>query len=304
MIFIRKKLIKLIIILIPIAVISFNFKTNYFFNDEIYIRVYLQNKNKIVTVPLSEYVIGVVGGEMPANFNEEALKAQTVLARTYALYKKKNTKKNYDVINTTNDQAYKTKEELVKKWGKDYQKYYQKLKNIENITKNEIIMYNGKLIKPYYYAFSNGYTESAMMAFNENTECYKVKKTSFDNSSIKNFTKIITMSLTEFKKRLNITTKNVKINTVVRSDSDRVKYITINNKNYTGIQIRKLLNLRSADFTINITKNEAIITTKGNGHGVGMSQYGANYLAKTGKNYEEIIQFYFENITLTTLNDV
>ena len=126
MIFIRKKLIKLIIILIPIAVISFNFKTNYFFNDEIYIKVYLQNKNKIVTVPLSEYVIGVVGGEMPANFNEEALKAQTVLARTYALYKKKNTKKNYDVINTTNDQAYKTKEEIVKKWGKDYQKYYQK----------------------------------------------------------------------------------------------------------------------------------------------------------------------------------
>ena len=149
------------------------------------------------------------------------------------------------------------------------------------------------------YEVSNGYTEDSMLVFNENKD-YLKSVSSLDEIENRNFEKNVTFSKPEFCKKLDINCENIIINNVIRSKSNRVNEITINNKTFKGTEFRKILNLRSTDFTINIS-NEVIITTYGYGHGVGMSQYGANYLAKKGYNYEQILKYYYQGVNITCI---
>lgn len=288
------KLLTLItILLIPITIISFKKnETNFIMEENKHnvdnIKVNIVKNNEKISIPIEEYIIGVVSSEMPALFEEEALKAQAVASRTYAYYSVIN---NKELKSTTDDQVYLTEEEMKNKWNENFEKYYEKIKKCVNNTKGIIMTFNDQPIISYYYAMSNGYTESSLNVFNQDYEYLKVKESIWD----KNNENTITISKNQFCNYLKIECENININNIEKDESNRIKNIVINNKKYTGIEIRKLLNLRSTDFKIEIEDDIKIIT-KGYGHGVGMSQYGANYMAKENYNYKEILEYYYEGI--------
>lgn len=297
MIRLNKKLICIILVLIPILTISFLFKeTNFIIPKNKHnveqVTVIINNQEK--NIKLEDYIIGVVAGEMPALFEEEALKAQAIAARTYLI---NHFQTNNTISNTTDDQVYLTEEELKVKWQSNYDKYYNKIKKAVKSTEGLIMYYEGKPIKSYYFSKSNGYTESSLNVFNEQRNYLNVVESPFDEDN--SYTTEI--SKQEFCNKLNITCNKITIENIEKDNSNRVSRITINNNEYTGIEIRKKLSLRSTDFTIIINNDLIMITTKGYGHGVGMSQYGANNMAKLGYTYEEILKYYYQDIEIDSI---
>lgn len=300
----NKLLALVVIILIPLAVISFK-KDETNFNlpeksEELTVRLKNVDNNEVINISLEEYIIGVVAAEMPASFDIEALKAQAVAARTYALYKIQNNNQNYDLVSDISDQSYITIEEMQEKWQGEYEKYYNKIKQAVLSTSKEILTYNNEVIIAYYFAMSNGYTEDASYVFGEEPYLNSVSS-EWDNNSINNFQVVTNISVAEFKKLLNINEIEVTINKINYTPTKRVESIIINNEEYSGIEIRKKLNLRSTDFNIKIDDENIIITTTGYGHGVGMSQYGANGMAKEGFNYVGILKHYYSDVEISKI---
>lgn len=293
----NKKLIYTLVVLIPITIISFLFKeTNFIMreNNQSIEMVKVKINNLITEIDIEEYIIGVVAGEMPALFEEEALKAQAIASRTYLINHLLN---NESISNTTDDQVYLTKEEMQSKWQTDYEKYYNKIKQAVHSTKGLIMYYENQPIKSYYFSTSNGYTESSLNVFNENRDYLTIIESPFDKEN--SYTS--TLPKKEFCTKLNITCDKISISNIELDNSNRVSKITINNKEYSGIELRKILSLRSTDFTIKEKDNIIEITTKGYGHGVGMSQYGANNMAKLGYTYEEILKYYYQDIEINSI---
>lgn len=287
-----KKLLLLILFLIPIFISSFNKATFLFSNNEKTIIVHLTDLD--LYLDLNDYVTGVVASEMPALFNEEALKAQAVAARSFATSKIEN---NFlELTSGISDQVYSPNFKLKEKWNDDYNKYYNKIYNCVKSTHNKVIKRDNKILRTYYFSMSNGYTENSQTVFNDTTFT-SVK--SLENENTPNYKFQKTFSSSDLKKLLNMS--NIDIQNIERNETNHVKSITINNKTYTGIEFRKLLNLRSTDFTIEKQDNNYIITTIGYGHGVGMSQYGANYMAKEGYSYKDIINHYFLNVNINKI---
>ena len=223
----------------------------------------------------------------------EALKSQAVASRTFALYEE-----NTRGYVTTSDQAYNTLEELQNKWQKNYYTYLEKIKNAVNMTKNQVMTYNKQLIKSYFYAMSNGYTTTSLSVFNEDLPYLNTIMPTMDNETTAKFIVTKKVSKREFCTTLNIDCTELNINKITTDYSNRIETISINKTTYTGIEIRKKFNLRSTDFTIAIENDDVIFTTKGYGHGVGMSQYGANAMAKNGSTYEDILKYYYQGITI------
>lgn len=262
--------------------------------SETIITIYRSN-GEILNIELEEYLIGVVAGEMPASFHTEALKVQAIIARTYAL---KSIEKNKILTDTTSTQVYIDKQQMYKKWGADFNKYYFKIKEAVNNTEGTIITYNNQLIDAVYFANSNGYTEDSQEVWGYNIPYLKSVESPFDTNTTR-YKKTINKSFEEISNILGFTVdKNVSIYNILKNNSNRVTSITINNKTYTGLEIRNLLNLNSTDFEIEITNEGLIITTYGYGHGVGVSQYGANGMANLGYNYEDIIKYYYKEVEL------
>lgn len=300
----NKHLLIITIILLIISIISSPKKTTSFYNEtkeipkEISLNILDTKTNEIHKINLEEYVIGVVAGEMPASFEKEALKSQAIASRTYAMFKLNTNKtKNYDLVTDITNQVYLNNEKLKQLWGSNYELYYNKIKNCVEETKNLIMKYNGEIIPSYYFAYSNGKTEDVETVFGESKDYLK----SVESNDGINITNEITLSKNDFCTKLNIDCTNLIINNKVLTNSNRVKTIDINGKTYKGTQIRQLLNLKSTDFDIMIN-DDIKITTKGYGHGVGMSQYGANNLAKEGKSYDQILKHYYQNINITNLD--
>lgn len=296
----NKILLAVVIILIPIVVISFRLKTNFNIDEEskekeieeIYVNY---DGNKLL---LDDYVYNVVAAEMPASFEDNAIKAQILATRTYTLNK---IVANKDFVFTKTLQAFNTEEELKNKWQDDYEKYSNKIKELIKETKDEIITYNGKPIEAYYFSMSNGKTTTAQAVFGSNKDYLQEIDSSLE-SSLNNFSVKKNIPLVEFCKILKIEAPIV-IENINRDTSNRVTEITINNKTYKGTEIRTKFNLRSTDFTFNILENEVIATTNGYGHGVGMSQYGANLMAKEGYNYQDIIKKYYTGVEISKINE-
>lgn len=281
-----KKLIIIILFLIPIYISSFN-KIAFFCNtNETNIIIHLKDLD--LYLDLNDYITGVVASEMPALFETEALKAQSVASRSYALSKLTNNV--VEITSSINDQVYSPNYKLKEKWKQEYNTYYQKILNLVNSTTTEVIKRDNKILRTYYFSMSNGYTENSQTVFSENTF---QSVPSEEDPTIVNYKYKTTFTEEELKEKLNLT--SITIDKIERNETNHISNITISNKQYTGIEIRKLLNLRSTDFKINKTNNIYEIITTGYGHGVGMSQYGANYMAKQGKNYKEILSHYYQN---------
>jgi stage II sporulation protein D len=190
---------------------------------------------------------------------------------------------------------------MQEKWQNDFDTYYNKIKQAVNATKDEVMTYDGDVIESFYFAMSNGYTEDAMTVFSENLPYLESIQSKWDNESLNNFEVINNLSTDEFCQKLNINCNNIVINNQIYDDTGRTKEITINSTTFSGTKFRKLLNLRSTDFEITISDNEIIIKTKGYGHGVGMSQYGANGMASEGYDCYEILKYYYKNIEIEKL---
>lgn len=253
------------------------------------------SSGKIIKIGLEDYVIGVVGSEMPAEFNAEALKAQAVAARTYAL---KRTSTGASLTATTADQVYKTDAELKSMWGNTFNTYYTKVKNAVNATKGEVALYNGQYIDALYYSTSNGRTEDSYNVWGFSYPYLKSVESPWD-VGVRGYeqTKTVAMSTISQKFGVNLTSiSQIKINS--KTAGNRVESITICGKEFTGVKIRSVLGLRSADFDISVSGNSIVFTTRGYGHGVGMSQYGANGMAKAGSNYTQILKHYYPGITI------
>lgn len=256
------------------------------------------NGGVISNIDLEEYVIGVVAAEMPAAFHSEALKAQAVVARTYAM---KKASKGITLVNSTSHQVYNSIEQMKAKWGSAYSTYYNKIKNAVNATKGKVLKYNGEYIEALYFSMSNGKTELPTYVWSTNYPYLQVVSSSWDeNISAAKYT--VTMSYKALSNKLGVTVnENSEIKVLSRTEGDRVNEISISGKTFSGVKVRSLLGLRSADFEITKTSSGVKITTKGFGHGVGMSQYGANGAAKAGYSYKQILNHYYSGASLVNI---
>ena len=256
-----------------------------------------RNNGNVIKLPLDEYLIGVVGSEMPASFNIEALKAQTIVARTYTLKAIEENKKLTDTVST---QVYKDNSELKNIWKNDYDKYYNKIKNAVNDTKGLVITYNNKLIDAVYHSTSNGMTEDSIYVWNYSIPYLKSVSSEYDRN-VSSYKRTIKFSYEEMSKILDTNIDSTTNFILERNESNRVTNVKINDISIKGTIFRNLLSLRSTDFEINIVNDEIVITTYGYGHGVGMSQYGANEMAKNGYNYSDIINHYYTNVKIISI---
>lgn len=296
----NRNLIIAVIFLSVIAILSsFDKKETVFLNEEKTVTIKNNETKEEKNLELEEYIIGVVAGEMPASFEIEALKAQAIAARSYAMNKINTSNETYDLVTDVTNQVYITTDEMKNKWQSEYDYYYEKIKNAVLETQGLVMKYNNEIISAYYFAMSNGSTEDVSLVFGESKDYLQSVDSSWDEN-VKNFTVETNIKKEEFCKKLDISCDDIIIKDIKRSETNRVNEITINNKKFKGTEVRSLLNLRSTDFDIEI--NESIkITTKGYGHGVGMSQYGANEMAKNGSTYEEILKHYYNNIEISKI---
>ena len=259
------------------------------------ITIYRSN-GSIINLNMTNYLIGVVSSEMPASFNLEALKAQSVLARTYVLKAKQTGKKLTDTVST---QSYIDIDQMKNKWGNSFNTYYNKIKNAVENTNGEYLSYNGNYIEALYHSTNNGKTESSLDVFG-NYYPYLISVSSEYDKNASSYLRTINMPLDTISNKLGLNLNNDSVISILSyTDGGNIKGININGNNFSGKKVRELLGLRSADFDISISDNNANITTRGYGHGVGMSQYGANGMANAGYGYKDILSHYYPGTTLT-----
>ncbi len=299
-------LILLLIILFPYLIVTLFIKEDttkikFIFKEDEKVRVKQTESGNIVEVPLEEYVAGVVAGEMPITFETEALKAQAVAARSYVLKKiEQNYKNDYDVVDTVLNQVYLDDESLKNKWKDKYEERIQKIKKVVLDTKGEYLTYNGKVIEAFFFSTSSGLTENCEEVFVEALPYLRSVDSHYDEiSPVYETEKVINYA--EFCNKLGIENVPLNINITKTTSTGRIKNITINGVNFTGNQVTQKLGLRSNYFEIKQDNDNIIVTTKGYGHGVGMSQYGANGMAKEGYTYKDILNHYYTNVEISKI---
>lgn len=285
------------------------------------IKVYDTTQNKIIQMELEEYLKGVVAAEVPALFETEALRAQAITARTFALSKFKEfggvgckEHPGADVCNSVHCQAWMSKEERFSGWEKENAEFYwERISKAVDDTAKIVITYNGELAKSIkYHSTSGGKTEDCVNVFNSKVP-YLVSVESKGEELSPKFSSKIEIKREDFIKKIKeiepktkITNTNLEKVTKILSwtEGGRVKSITIGDKSFSGIDIRWAFGLNSADFTIKVDSKNVVFEVKGNGHGVGLSQFGANAMAKTGQNYEAILKHYFTGTGLGKLGNL
>lgn len=302
-------LFTLLIIIIPLLIVGLSnsediiIKIKYGSISNKVIKVKRNKTNEIVEVPLEEYVIGVVAGEMPASFNIEALKAQAVASRTYALKKSESSKNDYDVVDTTSNQVYIDYDEMKEKWQNNYDTYVSKVKEAVAQTKGEVVLYNNNLIDAMFFSTSNGYTENSEDVFSSNMPYLVSVDSSWDKEESPVFSSTKEVSKSEFLFNLGLDTKDsINIESIEKTNTGRVKTIVINGKKFESSKIRSAFDLKSTSFTINVNNDKVVFNVNGYGHGVGMSQYGANGMAKAGYKYNDILTHYYKNCDIKKIN--
>lgn len=300
-----KKMILLIllIIFIPYFIVTFFIKDDnikFYYSSNMNIRVKRESTGDIEEVPFEEYVVGVLAGEMPVSFELEALKAQAVAARTYVMKKMEASyKEEYDVVDTVENQVYISEEELKEKWKDDYQTKINKVKQAVVETKGEYLTYDGEVIEALFFSTSVGKTENSEEIFSKKLPYLRSVDSYWDEEVSPVFNDSFEFSLQEFYDRLNIDySDSLNFEITETTSTGRVKEVNINGSKFTGSKIFSLLDIRSTFFNINQVGNNIIVSTKGYGHGVGMSQYGALAMAKKGYNYQEILSYYYQGTKL------
>lgn len=284
------------------------------------INVYIAAQKKVVKVLLEEYLKGVVAAEMPASFDIEALKAQAIAARTYALGRAAklygssvDSHNGADVCTDPGHcQAWISKDTAMKRWGlMSSFKYWNKICKAVNDTKGIVIEYNNVLINPLFHSNSGGHTENVEDVWNGNSvpylvgvESYGEDKSSEYKNSVEFTSKEMIKILKEYNPEIKLNEADLLSNISILdySSGGRVLSMKVGNIAMKGTEFRKLFGLKSTNFKLEkLSDGRISITTLGYGHGVGMSQVGANYLAQNGNSYEEILKYYYIGVEVTNL---
>ena len=266
-------------------------------DNNIYVNV-RRSDGRVVSLELEDYVTGVVGAEMPALFNSEALKAQAVIARTYAL---KANSAGRALSDSESTQSYKDNGELASIWGGNYSSYYSKIKDAVNSTKGIYLTYNGNYIEAVYHSTSNGRTEDSGNVWG-NYYPYLISVDSIYDNSNPSFSISKSFSYSDISSKLGFNVdSNTEFNILGYTSGGRVSSISVDGHEFSGVSFRSMLGLRSADFDIVKNSDGVVITTRGYGHGVGMSQYGANGMGKAGYSYRDILLHYYPGVSLGQL---
>ncbi len=263
----------------------------------------LTENGKIKKISAQEYVIGVVSAEMPAEFSEEALKAQAVAAYTFACYRKSTAAENFDLTDDPQtDQCYIDNATADQRWGQNAEKYRKKITAAVKETEQMILTYNGAIALSCYHSMSSGKTESCRDVWGSDL-AYLTPVESVGDKLAENYLATKSLAADEVSSSLSLfkTAEGEHkewFKKSERTDSGRVKSIFFCGTEITGGEIAAALDLRSANFEITATDTGFDIITKGYGHGVGMSQHGAEYMAKQGSDFKEILSHYYPGCKL------
>lgn len=261
----------------------------------------LMDDGTVSNMDLEEYIASVVLREMPASFETEALKAQAVVARTYTLRRLHSGGKHENAAVCTDSaccQAYCTKDEYLSSGGTN--ELLNKVTGAVDATKGEVLVYNDELIEATYFSCSGGKTEDAQAVWGSDIP-YLQSTESPGEEGATHYTDTVSFSTTQFAEQLGLKTKVPSYNwlgAIEYTQGGGIKEIQICGKGYKGTELRKMLGLRSTAFVITIVSDTVTITTKGYGHRVGMSQYGADAMAVNGKTYPEILLHYYKDAKL------
>ncbi|MGI6112993.1 MAG: stage II sporulation protein D [Mahellales bacterium] len=290
-------------------------------HQDMEVNLYIASQNSMERLPLEEYVIGVVAAEMPAAFELEALKAQAVVARTYVSNRLLRLGKtgcseypSADVCDRSDHcQAWIDQKAMEEKWGKiNYYKYIRKITTAVEETAGLILIYDNAPIEAVFHSTSGGKTENSEDVWNEALP-YLRSVVSDGEENAPKFTDTKTYTVSDFISILemrypsiDIDKKNLKesIRLGEITEGGRVKDLTIGNITMEGTEFRELFNLNSTNFKIKVKGSEVVINTIGYGHGVGMSQYGANSMAEKGSSYIEILQHYYQGVDIVPIEEI
>ena len=251
-------------------------------------------EERIIEMDIEKYLVGVLLCEMPADFEVEALKAQAVAARTFVLHRKESNNKHPDADVCASPaccQGYIDPENYISNGGdaSTVLKMYDAVAE----TKGEVLLYDGEFIEATYFSSSGGRTEDAQAVWGvEVPYLISVDSAEADDPYIRQ------MSKEMFCKALGMTGRDVYIDAPTYTQGGGIAEIEINGKLFTGVQLRKFLGLRSTQISFSVENESVEIITKGHGHRVGMSQYGADAMAECGSNYIEILTHYYSGVTI------
>lgn len=278
------------------------------------IKLYHTKTDEVEELPIDEYLYGVVSSEMPVKYEIEALKAQAVVARTYTIYQitHSNGKHNNAEIcdNYACCQAWISKEDRLAKWDKsEAENNWQKIVNAVNSTQGKVITYNGDVIDAFFHSNSGGITETASNVWGGQNFPYLQSVETSGEDEYSEYNSEVELSKDEIINKLKEKHSEIEINfeenDVIKilefTESGRVKTIRFGNIEIAGTEARTILGLKSTNFNFEIRDNSVVFFVKGYGHGVGMSQTGADSLAKQGSNYEEIIKHFYSNVEIINL---
>ncbi len=289
--------------------------------SDLTISVYLTKEKQVVKIPLEEYIEGVVAAEMPASFHLEALKAQALVARTYIINRLRSGQledmkewgtlgESAHVTDTVLHQTFLTQSALKKMWGGQFEKYLSRIKQAVRETAGKVITYQGEPIYAAFFSTSNGKTENAEEYFGRAFPYLKSVPSDWDQASPKYQQQKIVL-WKDFLKQLSqirplpssVQPDERSIRILGYTSGGRISKVLIGDQTYTGREVREALGLASNDFRYQISGNKIIFTTFGYGHGVGLSQWGANLLAQRGKKVTEIIQHYYQGVVISDQDD-
>lgn len=260
-----------------------------------------------VEMTVGYYITGVVAAEMPVSFEPEALKAQAVAARTYLQRSLNNPRHDGADICTDSDccQAYLSKDALREKWGDKFDEYYKKIEKAVNDTDGEYLSYEGEAVLAAFHSSSAGVTENSGAVWSELPYLVSVD-TPEGSNDVPQYESRLSLYDIDFRDTILYAKYDADmtgeadswISEVKRTASGRVESMTIGGKLFTGAELRKLFSLRSTAFDITHADGKFEFTVTGYGHGVGMSQYGANVMAKSGAGYRDILAHYYPGTEL------
>lgn len=269
------------------------------------VTLYCEDRGKKISVNLKEYVIGALACEMPASFSLEALKAQSCAIFTNAIRSSAAGEEYVNRVSEKNLSGYTTKKILKEKWGNNFENYYSKLESAVDSTFGMVIACDNSPILAAYHSMSSGKTESAENVWGKKVS-YLVPVESEGDTFCADLESEKTVSVDAareiFKTALPDTflpqVDSLLITDIKKSDSGTVLSAVVGDKELSGQKIRSLFSLRSACFDVTIENGNVTFKTYGYGHGVGLSQYGADFMARQGKSFAEILNHYYPSTTL------
>jgi len=280
-------------------------------SETTFVRVYLSEKKRVETVPIESYVRGVVAAEMPLDFEPAALEAQALAARTYIVRRLLGGDRTgvpvpgADVTDTQTHQVYRPLEEMARLKLTDEERW-KKADDAARRTAGRVLTYNGSPIEALFFASSNGYTENSEDVFPSGHPYLRSVESPWDREEAVNWKETLEFTAQQFYKALGVKSGGIlaraggRIAARVeeRTPGRRVKTLKVGSKELTGVEAREKLGLRSAAFDLKLEGRSVVVTTYGNGHGVGMSQWGAEGMAKRGSTAEQIVKHYYTGIDI------